>query len=131
MALLLHARNDGFRDDERCVEVDVYDLAEVLHRHFLHRYTLDDSGVVDEDIDGAELLFDVGNHFLHLILLCAVADVSFCVDALGLIVGKSLVHVFLTAAVEGNLSTSLSVSLCNGKTDTVSGTSDEGYLSLE
>ena len=95
MAFLYHARNNGLRHDERRIEVDVDNLTEVFNRHFCHRYALDDAGVVYKDVYCAEFFLYVGNHLLNLVFFCNVADISFGVDALSLIVGQSLVHVVL------------------------------------
>lgn len=95
MAFLYHARYYGLRHDERCVKVDVDNLTEVLNRHFCHRYALDYAGVVNEDIYRSEFFLYVGNHGLNLVFVSNVADISLGVDALSLIVGQSLIHVFL------------------------------------
>jgi hypothetical protein len=42
-----------------------------------------------------------------------------------------MIHVMLAAAVESNFSTCLGISLSNSETDTVSGTSYEGNLTLQ
>ena len=83
VALLDHRGDDGLRDDERTVEVDVDHLAELRGGHLDHRDALDDAGVVDEDVHHADLLFDLRYHGVHLLLVGHVADVAFGLDALG------------------------------------------------
>ena len=131
MAFLYHARYDGLRHNEGRVEVDVYHLAEFLDRHLRHGDALDDAGVVDQYVNHAQLLLDVGHHGLHLFFVGYVADVSLGVDALCLVVGQSLVHVLLAAAVERYLGACVGVCLGYGEAYAVGCSRDEGHLALE
>ena len=64
MALLDHRGDDGLRNDERSVQVNVDDLTELLGGHVAHRDALDDAGVVDQHIDVADLGSDLLDHCL-------------------------------------------------------------------
>ena len=71
------------------------------------------------------------HELLHGLLVSNVADVTACVDALCLIVGKSLVEVFLTTAVECYACTGSSQCLCDGKAYTIGATCNESVLALK
>ncbi len=131
MSLLLHAGYDGLRHDERRVEVDVYHLPEVLYAHFFHRYALDDTGIVHQDVYHSQLLVYLLHKLLHLLLVGHVGYVALGVYAFGLIVGQCLLKMFLASAVECYLCAGLGKGLCNGKPNAVSGTGYEGYLALK
>ena len=131
MSFLDHTWEHSLGNDEWSIEVDVDDLLEVCDRHLCHRDTLDDTSVVDQDVDHAEFLLDVSHHLLHLLLVSYITDITLGINALSLIVCQCLIHVLLATAVESNLSTSLGVSLSDSKTDTVSGTCHEGNLTLQ
>jgi len=61
-ALGHHGVGDGLRAVEDAAQVHVYDFVELLERHFLQARILGDAGVVDEDVDAAELVFDLADH---------------------------------------------------------------------
>ena len=111
MALLYHAGDDCLGDDVGSDEVDVDDLAEVLCLHLKHGNTLDDAGVVDKDVDGAEVALDVCDHLDDVFFISNVAVVALGVDALLGIGLHGLFHVLLAAAVKSDLCAAVCVSL--------------------
>ena len=131
MTLLDHTWDNCLRYDEWCCEVNVNYLLEVIYRHLCHRNALDDTSVVNQDVDNAEFLLDVSNHILHLLLICYITDITLGINTLSLVISKRLIHVMLAAAVESNFCTRLGISLSNSETDTVCGTSYEGNLTLQ
>ena len=131
VALLDHRGDDGLRDDERTVEVDVDHLAELCGGHFDHRDALDDAGVVDEDVHHADLLFDLRYHGVHLLLVGHVADVAFGLDALGLVGGQTFVHQLLFDVVEDDLSALACESRSQRESDAVRGARHERDLTFQ
>ena len=131
MTLLDHTWDNSLRYDEWCSKVDVDYLLEVIYRHFCHRNALDDTSIVNQDVDNAEFLLDISNHVLHLFLISYITDITLGINTLSLVISKRLIHVMLAAAVESNFCTCLGISLSNSETDTVSGTSYEGNLTLQ
>ena len=87
MSFSFHARNYGFRHDERCVEVNVNHLAEVFNAHLFHWNTLDDTGIVDENVNRAKFFFNLFNKFFHLCFVGHVGNISACINAFSLVVG--------------------------------------------
>ncbi len=87
MSFLDHSGDDSLCADEWANEVDVDNLTEVFDVHFSHRNALDDACIVYEDIDSADVFFDVGNHSLNFFFFGYVAKIAFSVDACFLIVG--------------------------------------------
>ena len=97
----------------------------------MHRDTLDDSGIVHEDVHRSEGRGDVFDHRLHSSLVGAVADVTFRLDAEGLVRLKSLVHIRLCTAVERDLCAGLCKGLSHCESDSVSGSCNQGHLSFK
>lgn len=120
MPLAQHAGQHSFRDDERRRQIDVNDLAEIRRLHLEHRRALDDACIVHKNVDGAERLFDIGNHLAHRSLVRDITKISMRLDAVLLVVRQCLVHVRLTSAVERNLRARVSICLRNRIADTVS-----------
>ena len=131
MTLLDHTRDNCLRYDERCSEVNVNNLLEVIYRHLCHRNTLDNTCIVYQNINNTKFLLDVSYHVFHLFLICYITDITLCLNTLCFVICKSLIHVVLATAIESNLSTSFGISLSNSETDTVCGTCYEGNLTLQ
>ena len=131
LALLDHRGDDGLRDDERAVEVDVDHLAELRGGHLDHRDALDDAGVVDEDVHDADLFFDLRHHGVHLLLAGHVADVAFGLDALGLVGGQAFVHQLLFDVVEDDFCALTCESRCQCESDAVRGARHERDLTFQ
>ena len=70
--LRLHARHRGADGVEGGGQVDGDDLVPFLDREFLDRRDELDAGIVDQDIDRAELLLGVGDHGGDLVALAHV-----------------------------------------------------------
>ena len=131
MSLLFHSWDNSLRNDERSIEVDINNLTEILKRHLGHRNTLDDTSVINKDVDNTKFLVDVCNHCIYLLFISNIADVAMCLNTLCLIVGKSLIHVMLRTAIERNLCACIVQSLSHGKTYAISSSCNEGYLAFE
>ena len=87
MSLLLHARYYSLGNNERRVEIGVYHLSEILYAHLEHRYTLDNSSVVNQYVDCSEIALNVRHQLLHLLFVGYVGNVALGIDALFLVVG--------------------------------------------
>ena len=125
MALLDHAGDNCLGDDVGSDEVDIDDLTEVLCLHLEHRNALDNAGVVDKDVDGAEVALDICDHLDDVLFIGNVAVVALGVDALFGIGLHSLFHVLLAAAVESDLCAAVCVCLGYRKADTVCRAGDQ------
>ena len=131
MTLLDHAGDNVLCHDVGGDEVDVDDLTEVLGLHLKHGNALDDAGVVDKDVNGAEVALDVGDQLDDVFLIGDVGEVAVSVDAFLTVGGQSGLHVVLTAAVERDLCACGSVCLCNGEADAVCGAGNKSYFSFQ
>ena len=122
VSFLDHGRNNCFRDDKRTVQVDIDHLAEFGSRHFHHRDTFDDTGVVHQNIDYAYLLFDLCNESIHLLFIRHVANITVSFDTFSFIGSETLIHQFLFDIVKHDSSTGFSERSRNRKPDTVRST---------
>ena len=137
VSFLDHGRNNCFRDDKRTVQVDIDHLAEFGSRHFHHRDTFDDTGVVHhlhqqivpgnpgvvhQNIDYAYLLFDLCNESIHLLFIRHVANITVSFDTFSFIGSETLIHQFLFDIVKHDSSTGFSERRRNRKPDTVRST---------
>lgn len=130
MSFLDHIRDDGLGNDEGCDQVDINDSSEVRGRHLRHRNSLDDAGIVDKDIKMSEGLDDVFDHVPDLILLGDVTDISFGLNAKLLIGIETHLNLLLIAVVEDDRGTHLSICGCDGKSDAIAGSGDQGDFTI-
>ena len=90
LTALHHLRDDGRRADERTHKVDVDDLLELSALHLVHGDALDDTSVVDEDVNLTNLLMDGLHKGLYCIFVGHVADIALHIaDASFLVVVKA------------------------------------------
>lgn len=130
MTFLDHTGNHGFRADIGSHEVNVNHATEILNRHLLHRYALDDTGIVDKDIDCAHGFFNVSYHCLYCFFIGDVAEIAFCIDTKFLVCLHAAVNGLLTRAVEHYFCTCLRVCTGDGETYSISGTGYECHFSF-
>lgn len=90
MTLSNHGWNYGFGNDERSVQVDIYNLPELLGGHFAHGYALDYPRVVYEYIYYADFFFYFFDEFVYGLFVRYVANVVVCFYALLFICGNAL-----------------------------------------
>ena len=119
MALLDHCRDNCFRYDERCIQVYVDHLAELICSHLGHGDSLDDACVVNQDIDGAYFLLDLSYHSINCFFVGNVTYIAVSLDAFLSVCSDSLVYQFLLDIVEADGSTALSVCGSDSETNTV------------
>ncbi len=131
MPFLNHIRNDGLGDDERRVQVYVNNLAELLSAHLVHRNPLNDSGVIDEDIDDPELFTYLRDHVRHLGFVGHVTDITSGINPKLFIFCKRLVKMLFRAAVEGDSGSGACQSAGYGKADAVGRACHKGNLVVE
>ena len=128
-----HLRQHCCADDVRCYQVNVNNLLEILPLHLMHRNTLDDTGVVDEDVNLPYLGMNFLHESLHGHFVRHVADITmYIADTRCLIICQRFVDSFLTAGIEDNL-TGTGLSKCFGysKTDAVACACDPGILAFQ
>ena len=131
MTLLDHTRDDSLGNDERTVQVNVDDFAEIRSRHFQHRDPLDDSRVVDQDIDHADFSFDLLNQFVDGRFIRNVADISVRRNAFFFISRQPLIDQFLVDIVEDNRRACRCEAAGNVEADTVRSTGDQSDFALQ
>jgi len=67
-------RQGGLRQQERAADVDVHHQVELLGRQFVGRFGRDGAGVVDHDVDAAEVLDRSVHGVLNVLFLAHVPD---------------------------------------------------------
>ena len=78
----------------------------------MHRDSLDDTCVINENVDCSNFLLNSCNKCLNLIFLGYITNLTESLDASLLILSKSLVNKFLVDIVEDDLSSALCISYC-------------------
>ena len=131
VSLFDHRGNYCLRADKGGVEVNVDDLTELSSAHLAHGDTLDDSSVVNENVDNADGRLNVSNHCVYSVLIGYVANVALYGNTCLGISGKSLIYEFLLDVVEYDLSASLVKRLCDGESYTVGCAGYESDLALK
>ena len=119
MALLDHAGDNCLGHDEGRIQVHVNYLSELGRRHIAHGNPLDDSCIVDQDVNHAHFLLNGGNHPVHSILIRHVTYISVGFNPLFLVSSKAFINQFLLNIIEYNGCPCACHGLCNGKTDSI------------
>ena len=128
MPPLDYAGNDSLGTDKRPHQVDIHYLPELLGGHIRHEDALNDSGVVDKNVQGAKLCLDLGYQLRDVNLVSNVGDIAVGINTFGSIVGQGLVQILLTAAIKSDLGSSTRQGFRDGKTNAVGTTSNKGNL---
>ena len=89
---LAQVRQRRLGQQECAADVDVHHQVELLGGQFLGRIGRDGAGVVDHDVDAAEVLDRRIHRTLHVLFLAHVADHRDALAARGLHFGHSGVH---------------------------------------
>ena len=133
LAALHHLGEHGGGDDERGDEVHVDDGLELGALHLVHRDTLDNAGVVHEDVDLAHLFVDLLHEGLHVVLLGHVAHVPVYVrDARFLIIVQAPLQRGLVDVVEDDVpDAGFDKSFGDVEADSVGSARDPGVLAFE
>ena len=66
-ARALHRRHRRLGREEEVTQIDRHAIIPISGRHVLNAMAVVIGGIVDEDVDAAQLLFDGGDHRLHRI----------------------------------------------------------------
>ena len=103
IALLDHTRKDSLCAEERTGEVDIDDLIPLLLRHLDHRDSLDDTGIIYQDIDTAKLLLYILHECIYLLLVRNVTYDTVCIDTELLILCDTSVNELLIDIIENDL----------------------------
>ena len=132
MALGDHAGQAGLGHDKRCVEVNIDDAAEVLGAHVEHRGTLDDAGVVDQDVGrGAKVGLDLGDELGDDSLVGDVGNIAVSVKAQLTVVLLGFGDFVGVTGVKGDLGAGLSERLGNGHANAVGGAGHQCDLAVQ
>ncbi len=131
MALLDHPGDDGLGADEGGVQVHVDDGTEVRRAHFDHGDALDDAGVVDQDVDGADFFLDLLDEGLHSGLVGHVAGVAVGLDALGGVSVDAHLGLFRVQVVENDGRAGGGEGFRDRKADAVGSAGDPGYFAFQ
>ena len=99
----------------------------------MHGDALDDTGVVDEDVDVADLSVNLLHESLYVVLFGHVADISLYVGYAGLfVVIESFLKEFFVDVIEDDgLDAGCNESLCDVEADTIGSAGDPGVLSFK
>ena len=130
MTHLDHIRQNRLRADERTRQIDIDDLIPLINRHINHRNPLDDTGVVDEDVNRTKLLLHIRNKLLNLIFLRHIANAAISVNALSLVSLNAALYQLLLTIIEDDLGTCLGQSRRIRKTKTIGTARDPGNLAI-
>ncbi len=130
--LAQHDGQNGVYEVESALEVNGYHGVPLLLGHAHHETVLGDSGVVHQNVDTAEVLFHLVDHFLCLLEICGIGGISFCLHAHGC----DFCFGFLAGLVDVEVGESYVGSLggeTQGKSlaDAAGGAGDEGCFSFE
>ena len=90
MALFQHPGYDRLCADEGTDQIDVHHLAEILHRHLGHGDSLNDAGIVHQNVHAAQLGLNAGDQAADLSLVGDIGNAAVGVDALGGVIGQGL-----------------------------------------
>ena len=131
MTLLDHCRNNCLGYDERCVQVYVDHLSELLCSHLYHRDTLDDTCVVHQDIDGTYFLLDLSYHSVNCFFIGNVTYIAVRLDTFFSVCCDSLVYQLLLDIVEADGSTCLCVCGSDSETNTVRCAGNQSNLTFQ
>ena len=131
MTLFQHAGNDGLAADEGSDQIHIDDLVEFLNRHFVHGDALDDTGVVDQNVDDADLLTDPGNQSLHGGFIGHVGNIAVDIHTLSLICGNPLFPAGFIGAIEADGGTCSGKADTDGKADGMGTAGDQGYFPFQ
>ena len=131
VALLDHGGDDGLGNDEGSVQVHVDNLTELSGGHLAHGNTLDDTGVVNQDVDHADFLLNGGNQRIDGILIGNVAHITVGFDASLFVSGDSLVHQLLLDVVKADGRAALGHTAGNGEADAVGSAGNQGDLTFQ
>ena len=126
-----HAGDNGLGNDEGSDQVDIHDLTEISGLHLHHGDALDDAGVVDQDVNAAQVALDCRNQLLDILFLGHVGKIAVGVDALCLVVLQCFLHVLLAAAVKGDLCAGCRQTFCDSEADAVCGAGDQSYFTFQ
>ena len=99
--------------------------------HFNHGHPLHQACVVHEDVHGAHLCLDLGDHSVDGGFVGDVSDVAVGVDARFLVGGDAFFKAALVGAVEADRRAALGHARSDGKTDAVGTAGDEGDFALQ
>ena len=127
-ALLDHVGDDGLGNDKGSVQVNINDLTELCSGHFAHGNALDDTGVVDQNVDVADFLGDLLDHGVDGVLVGNIADIAMGSDASLFVSGQTFINQFLLDIIENDGSAAVCHSGGDSKTDAVRSAGDQGNL---
>ena len=103
VALLDHAWKDSLCAEERTGEIDIDNLIPLLLRHLNHRDSLDDAGIIYQDINTTELLLDILHECVYLLLVRNITYDTVCIDAELLVLCDTSVYELLIDIIENDL----------------------------
>ena len=120
-----HRRDNSLRHNKRSIQVYINYLTEFSCRHFVHRDTLNDTCIVNQNIDNAYFFLNLSNHSVHLFFVGYIAYITFSFNTFSFVSSNTFVYQFLFDIVEHDFCTCLSKSSSQSKTDSVRCTSNK------
>ena len=117
--------------DEPAVQNLIDHLAEIFCTHLAHGDALDDTGVIDQNINNADFLLNGSYQCIDSSLIGHIADIAVSLYALFGITGQTLVHQLLIDVIEADGGAGFSIGAGNGKANAVGCAGDQGNLALK
>ena len=77
MSFFNHSRHNRFRHNKRSNQININNLFKFFRTHIRHWNSLDNSGIVHQNINSSHCFFYVRNHFFYLIFFCYVTEITF------------------------------------------------------
>ena len=132
VVVLDHRRDDGLGQVEGAVENNAPDMFPILHRHLGEGFVRPDRGVVNEDVDMAELGQGPRRQFVGLLLMRDIGDDGDRLDPeIPDLARDSLGLGLVGARVDDDVGALPGQHQCRGPADVASGPGDQRDFSLE
>ena len=94
-ALARHDRRNGVNEVESRFQIDVQHGVPLRFAHAHHQAVFGDAGIIDQNVDAAEILHDLVDHFVRIFKVGGVRSVSFGFYAQGVQLLLRLLAVFV------------------------------------
>ena len=131
MSFFYHFRNHRLRNNKGSIQINIHYLTEILHTHFMHWYSFDNSCIIYQNINTSKFSGNGCNHFFHFFFICHITEISSCMNSLCFICFKRFFHMFLASAVKRNLCPCSCQCFCDCKTNSICCPCYQRYFSFQ
>ena len=130
MPFLNHRRDNSLRHDKRSIQIYVDHLTELLCRHLTHRYTLDDTRIIHQNVNHSHFFLDLCNQSIHLLFAGDVTHISPGLDSQFFVCGQAFINQLPADVIKYDLRSCLRESSSQGKANAVRCTCDPCHFAL-